>query len=269
MKGPCSTSKKREVAVNFAKEDGIILKLNNDGVAADLQCFFDCSWISNYFEEDERLWMAVEMPQRIVSIVIVRSARDYSGILRALYMFDAMISGVNVHMGNIKEAESDYELISKLIESELNGGAVVSTEFDGYLKNEWDLFLQNKEKLRFDLSRMRRYFKRLSNLVAFSLREYKENEPVVGKDNVLKAEWMSIFPAVHTVEIESKFGHKFRLKELLESMKAMPASVGTVIATGGGWAQSALTDEVSTSFAEAGWTAEHEGFKIVLKAKEQ
>ena len=94
LKGPCSTSTVREVAVNFAKSDGIILRLENDTWNASEQYFFNCSWISNYFEESERLWMAGSRPLRIASITIVRSAKNYRKMMRALFLFDAMISRV-------------------------------------------------------------------------------------------------------------------------------------------------------------------------------
>ena len=73
LMGPCSTSTARSVALNFAKSNGVILTLNNDGWAGQFQKCFDCSWISNYFEEAERLWIAGEYPLRIVTIVIVKT----------------------------------------------------------------------------------------------------------------------------------------------------------------------------------------------------
>ena len=93
LKGPCSTSTHREVAVNFAKSKGIILKLDNDTYSASRQEFFDCSWISNYFEEAERLWIGGSRPLRIVSIVIVQSAKNYRNMMRALFLFDAIYIG--------------------------------------------------------------------------------------------------------------------------------------------------------------------------------
>ena len=54
---PISTSVQLEVAMKFAKDQGIILQLNVDkvidGAPARVRAF-DCSWISRYKEEDER-----------------------------------------------------------------------------------------------------------------------------------------------------------------------------------------------------------------------
>ena len=96
LNGPCSTTTQWAVAVNFAKSNGIILSLNNDTYAASEEIFFDCSWISNFIEESERLWIAGVKPLRIASIVIVQSARNYAKMVTALYLFDTMISAVTL-----------------------------------------------------------------------------------------------------------------------------------------------------------------------------
>ena len=76
LMGPCSTTTQRSVALNFAKSDGIILRINNNQKESKNQCFFDCSCISNYFEESERLWIAGKKPLKIESIAIVKSAKN-------------------------------------------------------------------------------------------------------------------------------------------------------------------------------------------------
>ena len=77
LKGPCSTSIVKEVAISFAKENGMVFKLNNDSAHAQSQNFFDCAGISNYFEESERLWIAGRHPQRLVYIAMVQNAKNY------------------------------------------------------------------------------------------------------------------------------------------------------------------------------------------------
>merc|ERR1712087_472517 len=86
LKGPCSTSKQRAVATNFAKRGGIILKMMNPSTSYIPH--FDCSWLSNYWEEDERLWVATEQRLQIESILIVENANNYRKFIEALYYFD-------------------------------------------------------------------------------------------------------------------------------------------------------------------------------------
>ena len=270
LKGPCSTSTQREVAVNFAKSDGIILKLDNDTYRGSLQHYFDCSWISNYFEESERLWIAgrTHLPLRIVSIVIVKNAKNYRKMMRALFLFDAMISGVELgEESKIKAEAADYELLRKLIDSELNGGIGAIAEFDEYVKREWKLFLQSKEDVELNYYDISKDFKILSKLVVYNLVEYKKNGAAKGNDNIFKAEWISLCPAVKSVFINAwSFngdGYKCRLEGLLDSMKTLPRSVGTVtvLTMNTQWMQEALTNDIKSLFAESGWSAEYEEAK--------
>ena len=55
LHSPTSTSTHIEVAIKFAKQQGIIIQFNNNGVNINKRtAFFDTSWISTYPEEDER-----------------------------------------------------------------------------------------------------------------------------------------------------------------------------------------------------------------------
>ena len=57
--GPLSTSKQKEVAIRFATTKGMVLELNNnaDFFSGLYLKFFNCSLISLFKEEDERLFM--------------------------------------------------------------------------------------------------------------------------------------------------------------------------------------------------------------------
>eukprot|EP01084_Bolivina_argentea_P306953 530498_1 len=91
---PTSTSKQIEVSMNFAKRDGIIIQLNNNGhaIAASLT-FFDCSWFSSYNEEDERIFCGGWMSIRIESIRIVENSKNYKLWMNALFILDGMLTG--------------------------------------------------------------------------------------------------------------------------------------------------------------------------------
>ncbi|MCP4477426.1 MAG: hypothetical protein GY818_04980 [Planctomycetaceae bacterium] len=271
FKGPCSTSTQRAVALNFAKESGVVVKVNNDSDMSSYQRFFDCSWISNYFEEAERLWIGgrSECALRIVSITIVRTAKTYQKMMRALFLFDAMISGVDLRESPITENAADYKLISDLMEWTLNGGDGGSMELDLYLKNEWNLFRRNREEIKLNLRLMNRRLKSLSKLVMFNVVEnYKKTAN--GMDNVLKPEWIPIFPSLNTVEIDTNGdAFKFRFEALLESMQSIPSSVTVIVDDGGQWIESALTDDVLASYDAAGWNMDYKYPKLTMKSKER
>ena len=80
LEGPCSTTTQRTIALNFAKGDGVVLSLKNDSGEVREQTFLNCSWISNYHEEAERLWIAGTYPLRIVSIITVKTAKNYQKV---------------------------------------------------------------------------------------------------------------------------------------------------------------------------------------------
>eukprot|EP01084_Bolivina_argentea_P277929 474668_1 len=78
LSGPCSTSKQEEIACNFADETGIIIQLQNDMYMTKIYArFFDCSFISHYVEEDERLWINTNAKLRIQTIKMVKSGNNY------------------------------------------------------------------------------------------------------------------------------------------------------------------------------------------------
>ena len=86
--------------------------------------------------------------------------------------------------------------------------------------------------------------------------EYKTAK---GIDNVLKRDWISLFPSVHTVRIRTNGNlYKFRLEALLETMKSLSPSVTVIVEDAGWWAKKALTDEVSAAFKAEGWNMEYD-----------
>ena len=95
LKAPTSTTKDIEIAINFATRDGIIMEIQNDTGWAFEQRMFDCSWISNYSEENERLWVGYYNMKRlrISSIRIIETAHNHISFFTALHIFDQILSG--------------------------------------------------------------------------------------------------------------------------------------------------------------------------------
>ena len=262
LKSPCSTSTVRTVALNFATKEGVILELNNDGLDARYQRFFDCSWISNYVEESERLWIAgIQYNMlRMVSIIMMRNFRNYQPSVRALYLFDAMLSGGNIMESGIAPEEEDYELISNLMEWTMSGGVSNSEKIDLFLKKEWNLFLLSKKDIYLDCSLIHWYFKKMSPLVMCKVVEVKrESFPEHENDNMLKQQWISMFPELLTVTINTGgvYGvfYKFRLETFVEYLNTAPKHL-TFIIDGGYWMEQELNDETRALFLDAGYSIE-------------
>ena len=106
LNGPCSSSKHIEVATRFAKRQGLIITIKN---YEPWLHFFDCSWISNYREEDERVFVAGTHPVQIVNIQVIETAKTYKKLCKSLYLFDQIVNGQgsadmdsSVSIGDIK-----------------------------------------------------------------------------------------------------------------------------------------------------------------------
>ena len=216
--------------------------------------------VLKYFEEAEMLWIAGSRPLRIVSIVIARTAKNYRKMMHSLYLFDAMISGVKVGSRfKMKIGQTECDLIANLINLTLQSGDIGSSVFDDYLEKEWDLFVQNRRHIILDLFRLDEYFQSLSQLIMFSVEE-NGSSTVKGKDNVIRPEWISMFPSLETVTIITAGDwYMFRLEALLDSLSSIPnSSVTFAVFDDGEWAENALSADVSSAFNAAGWKIEYD-----------
>ena len=189
--------------------------------------------------------------------------------MHALYLFDAMISGVDTRRLKIKDNDSDKELIEKLIEKEISGGGSGIMEFDDYLQREWMLFLETKTEIYLNFFDMRNYFNVLPELVMFKVVR-NDKKAVIGNDNILRPKWISIFPGLDTVRINTDgVTYKFRMEALLETMESAKHSL-TWIVEDGYWVKRALTNEVRAAFNEKEWNIDSKKYgEWVFKQKEQ
>lgn len=278
LDGPCSSSDKLVVSLNFADQNGMILKLNNDTYDGKWQHFFNCSWISAFLGESERLWIAGRCPLRLVSIVMVGSAKTYKKMVRSFYLFDAMVSGVPMNTCPVEETQEDFELLSALLT--MNEGDDKPVVLDSFLWNEWKLFLRNKKEIKLDLASLDYYFPLLSKLVMFNVDWNGGGKRVDGKwcdwfdtcmnerDNVLRTKWMSKCSALHTVRIDTIGNeYKFRLEALLESMQSLSHSISLIIEDGGKWIENELSVGILADFDTAGWKIDYGKDKCVIKSE--
>lgn len=115
------------------------MQLNNNGdYNSTILQIFDCSWISRFNGEDERLFMGGLYRIRIESIIDIDANKNYVTYFRALYLLDCMLSGANM-----AEAEGvknkDYKVIRSLMQ---DAGRV-----EEYVVNTFHLFCYRKEQM--------------------------------------------------------------------------------------------------------------------------
>ena len=278
--GPCSTTTELSVALNFAKTEGMILQIDKGGGeggggAHISQCLFDCSWISNYFEEAEMLWISAEKPQRIVSIMMVETATNYGKMMDIFYSFDALLSGDRLYQ--IARSRNEVEFLSNLIAMTLKGGNALDgiRAFDSYLKNEWNLYLETKEQIVLHLFPFAYDLKGdavlLRDLVMFNVAANAKGDiywDPKEMENVFRGQWLSIFSSLKTLIINTFGGRfKFRMEPFMESMRLVPAQATVIILDqhlngsqwpSQKWTQNAFSEKVIAEFHEMGWNVEYD-----------
>ena len=89
----------------------MILEIGNDTIAAGLQRLFDCSWLSRYSEENERLLIGYDLmlPLKISSIRIIETCKNYRMLCQSLWMLDFMLSGSR-HASNSQLSDAIFIL---------------------------------------------------------------------------------------------------------------------------------------------------------------
>ena len=95
---PTSTSKYIEVATRFSGDDGMIITFNNDIWSG---CrFFDCSWISRFLDEDERVFVNGTFPLRVQAVRITATSQRYTKSIESLFLFDYLLSNSEALIGH-------------------------------------------------------------------------------------------------------------------------------------------------------------------------
>ena len=281
LQGPCSTTTAREIALNFAKGEGILMTLKNDSFNGRSQSLLNCAWISNFHEESERLWIAGKYPLRIVSITIVKTAQNYQKAMRSLYLFDWMISDSGVADNiDVKEEPRDKEFIANLFDFSLN--SVGTLAVDPYLRKDCELFLQQKETVTLKLDKIFENLRNMSKLVLHNIVKRgcsrslsSKNPPPKGNDNVVRAEWLHLFPSLRTLVINDTVQggeHEFRLDSLLQTVKQISKDITVYVMDHRKWCKGAMTDDIVKAYDVAGWSVKYEKngwqYRLIIKSKE-
>ena len=87
--GPTSTTTQMSVATTFAKDDGLILELSMDDGRLS---FFNCSWLSCFGNEDERLFCGAYKPLKFNSIRYLKLNENYELFIKSFTLFNYLIT---------------------------------------------------------------------------------------------------------------------------------------------------------------------------------
>ena len=152
---PTSTSKARSVAVRFADTHGIVMQFNNEHGALR---FFDCSYVSAFTEESERLFFGGDYRTRVESVMVMDGFKNYRKYFRIFYAFDLMLSG-DFQSGLKKEITSEHvDIMKEFIDKTINGVESGDAVHDEYVVDTFNAYVGNKREVVINLSLMDQYY---------------------------------------------------------------------------------------------------------------
>eukprot|EP01084_Bolivina_argentea_P251926 422722_1 len=132
IKHPFSTTTDYCVAVNFCRQKGMILSLNmsqqewtfsvQDGIEASstMSCF-DCSWISDFTNEQEIFCIGGMRQFRFTSIILASSGINYAPYIRAINKMSNFFTNGDAwqRIQDIPRTEQENQMVYRLLSHEL------------------------------------------------------------------------------------------------------------------------------------------------------
>ena len=114
------------------------LEKHNDGGSLT---YFNCSLLSCYIHEDERLFFGGKGKLQFKSIRLVSEKKNLFYYIHSLMNFNKIINGERVPMWKV--TSSDFNIICKLIDPLSSSN---KNKFHEYIQKSWQLF-KNKKKI--------------------------------------------------------------------------------------------------------------------------
>lgn len=150
LMGPTSTSKSRAVAIRFAGEDGVVLKMD----VGDFDIHhLDCVTFSQFPEEDERLFVGGRYPLMIQSVLVMRTAQNFAAFFAYLPVFDCMLSGGYIREERLPPKKVDPKL-DHLIKWSLGQIKEQQVTYLDFVYQTFNCFRRSKTEILMDLERL-------------------------------------------------------------------------------------------------------------------
>merc|ERR1712228_880674 len=160
--GPTSTSKHIEVAMKFSDAKGMVFAFDNPRTAQYKYLRgWNCSWISRFKEEDERLFFGGFYRIKLTMLKLVETNENFSHFVNAIWYLDAVITGAQLY--RISTRKSHFHFIKNMFDLILQRKA--SAEYPSYIIDTFYAFRQNKKQLIFDLYALRKCEVRMRDLL--------------------------------------------------------------------------------------------------------
>merc|ERR1712228_708533 len=169
----------------------------------DQYCFlraWNCSWISNFKEEDEVLFFGGYLRIKVHTLRLMETKENFQEFVAAIWYLDAMLTGADIR--DIKSNKKNHFIIDHLMNHSLN--KPVSATFPAHIYEQFSCFAINKKQIILDLDCLSNGDEKMNDLILSSLeRRYNEEKKREDTDvrNLIRSELLSIFPNVQTLII--------------------------------------------------------------------
>ena len=147
---PTSTSKQIAVAAKFSGSKGMVITFDNPREEVQYRHLrgWDCSWISRFKEEDERLFFGGFYRMQLENVRLVATQQNFTEYIQSIWYLDAMITGAS--LGGIAVSKRQVALLRHLVKYAVKG-APSKVKVDQYIYDTFTTFTKSKRELIFDL----------------------------------------------------------------------------------------------------------------------
>eukprot|EP01084_Bolivina_argentea_P266660 452360_1 len=200
--GPVSTSMQKTIGVRFADDNGMVIRLNNNGdsVSSGALKFFNCSFMSSYKEEDERLFFGGMWMIRVETIIRVDTKQNFIHVFKPLFCFDSIINGSDMDGNKLLKTlnKNDIILLKHLVNYSLD--KTFDIRYDKYIYQTWKTFTQHKKIIIINSYMLVNYKfpKEILSLLMYDLVESKEGK-ICGNTNIFQPLILSLFPNIEKI----------------------------------------------------------------------
>ena len=245
----------------------MVIQLDNGGsVGGEFEPFWDASWISNYAEEDERLWFGSIFGLRVQTVIIVDSGKNYRKIFDAFYKFDALLSA-EFELMKMDIRAKEIAVIKFAIASIFD--AQTQSELDTFPIDSFYAYTRNKTIIHLNLFIINHIrSESLVDLAMYRVAVQDVSEIRNDNTNLFKPILFDLFPKLRQITINTadQTGQRkwaFNPLSLLSILNgaAVPESFETIKIEDRGenkWLTKAFSQRVRGKYAESNLAVKHE-----------
>ena len=154
---PTSTTAQLEVATVFANENGLILELEKSSRSLK---YFNCTWLSFYGSEDERLFCGGLFPIHFNSIRDMNTNENYEKFIHSLTSFNYSINGQQTFSSQHEINKMDAKII-KLLHKHYDESAEYKNKFPHFINDIFSEFCKEKKFVKINEQRLHKIMKKI------------------------------------------------------------------------------------------------------------